>query len=232
MIIDLDKIDWQFLGTIILPFVAIIVTIWIYYLQKQKKHFSYGIISSKKHSVKVIGKSKVTITEITIRYKNPSKTPLTRQDFVSDVTTKFIRSTIIKAEIPNTFAYNPVEASISFLDDTSILTTNLLNEEDHINVLYLVSNFNNKIHVGGRIVGVRNITNFKIYDMIKQSVFLLFIVYFIWILTTIKETHTFDISSTLEYLLASSLALIVFSLIQIWREIKKQFVLFHSEELI
>ena len=215
MIINLDKVDWLFLGTVVL-------TIAIYYLQKNRKQLSYGLTEFSQYSVEEINYKKVVFTQIRIRYVNTGNLPLIKKDFVSDITTNFSGAKIIRAELYKTLEYSPVFAEIKTSDYSSTIHTDLLNPGDFLNALYIVSDFQNKVYISGRIIGVIRIKNFKVDDTKKLWAGLVLFLYFLGIGLGIKNTHKIIFPETFTIPLALCSAAIGLSIVNILREINKQ----------
>jgi len=162
---------WQFVGAL-LAFVAILVSLSLHRLQRNRKAFSYEVISrtlllSIKEEIKgrlqilLDGNVVRDIHMIVIRVLNSGNVPIVPSDY--DRTVKFAfgeKTQILSAEVIETNPEN-IEASVSIVSQKVVLTPVLLNVGDSITLKTLLSQFDGKIDVDGRIIGVKQLQKVK-----------------------------------------------------------------------
>lgn len=176
---------WQFIGAV-LALLAIVISIILYLKQRRFKSLSYEILSctpllSIEDEIK--GDLQVTyrgnlveqVHLIIIRIINTGNTPITTEDFERPVNISFgeeaevFTSEIVKMK-PDT-----IEASIAIRENRIILTPTLLNEGDELTYKTLVNKFD-KININGRIIGVKEIEEYKESSLLFNVIFVLGVV--------------------------------------------------------
>jgi len=158
---------WQFMGAL-LALVAIVVAIYIYFLQKYKKSLSYTILTDNElltTSEELHGKIKIffgktriqNINFLAIQIKNEGNVPILPTDFYEKLSLSFGSKTkILSAEL--TERYPDTLKPILRVETTTLLIDPILiNHEDYFTIKVLLSQYDNQIKVGGRIAGVKSI---------------------------------------------------------------------------
>lgn len=229
--IDLNKMNWDYIATVIIPFIVLLLTILFYFLQKRKKKLSYGIMYTKEHSMYEENEIKKPVKEIQIEYVNLGKEPLTKNDFISDIFTKFIEAKILHAEIVNVNSMFKNLYEINYSNDLASLKIMLLNPYESIRVNYTVKDFSNKIHIDAKIIGVRHIGKYKISNYAKQMIYSLSFVYFILLIKDTMETGMLNLNNSLQLFFYISTSFIILMLIQLFRIIKSQYVWYYIWEI-
>lgn len=158
---------WQFIGATF-AFAAVVVAIFLYWMQRQRKALSYEIISRTpllSMEEEVQGKLQILFDDklvqgvhlVAVRIINSGNVPIVSADYERPVNLSFGENTqILTAEVSET---NPeiLRATAAIEDTKVVLAPVLLNSEDSITLKILVSQFDGQISVDGRIVGVKGI---------------------------------------------------------------------------
>ena len=162
---------WQFIGAA-LTLMTIIVAILLYWLQRRRKALSYEIVTSTpllsveeeiKGRVQILFDNKPIkdVHLIVVRIINSGNLPIVSADYEFPVSLSFgENSQILSCEVSET---NPNSLQVTFnnIENTKVvLTPVLLNSGDAIALKMLVSQFEDRIFINGRIVGVKNIQKF------------------------------------------------------------------------
>jgi len=161
---------WQFIGAI-LALAAIFISIGLYLRQRRRKAMSYEIVSqtpllSMEEEVK--GKLKILFEDepvqkvhlIVAKIINAGNLPILPTDYQRPLSFGFDNEArVLTAEVIET---NPdsLEASIGIEGKKVAFEPTLLNEKDSITLKMLVSQFDGKVTVDGRIIGVKDIRKF------------------------------------------------------------------------
>jgi hypothetical protein len=158
---------WQFIGSV-LAVVAIIISLIIYFLQKSKKSLSYEILSETallsvakevEDKIKILfeGDSVKNVHLILLKISNTGNVSILPSDFLKNITISFDNSTrILSAEISGKKPHS-IEAILTIDGTELIISPSLWNSGDTITIKSLVSEFNEEIHVSGRIIGIKDI---------------------------------------------------------------------------
>jgi hypothetical protein len=158
---------WQFVG-VILAFLAIILSVGIYYKQRQFKSLSYAISSitqllnvhnEVRRRVKILYDDQPVqdVHLAIIELFNSGNVPITSTDYDHPVIFDFgVNARILSSEIIRTIPSN-LPASIEVQAKLIIFANILLNPEDSITVKVLLSGFEDRIAVTGRVHGVKEI---------------------------------------------------------------------------
>ena len=158
---------WQFIGSV-LAVVAIVISLIIYFLQKSKKSLSYEILSETallsvakevEDKIKILfeGDSVKNVHLILLKISNNGNVSILPSEFLKNITISFDNSTrILSAEISEKKPHS-IEAILTIDGTELIISPSLWNSGDTITIKSLVSEFNEKIHVSGRIVGIKDI---------------------------------------------------------------------------
>jgi hypothetical protein len=158
---------WQFAGFIV-SIIAIVVTVIIYFRQKNFKEISYEIISESsllsiskevesKLQILFDGKPVKGVHLILLRIANTGNLPIIPSDYIRNLSILFSGNVnILSAEITNR-SPNDIDTTIVINDGNITFSPSLLNSEDSIILKALVSQFDGTIDVRGRITGVKNI---------------------------------------------------------------------------
>ncbi len=159
---------WQFVG-VILALLATILSVAIYYKQRQFKSLSFAIISLTplldvrgeiKGKVKILYDDQ-PVQEVhlaIIELFNSGNLPIVSNDYEYPVLFSFGENTIVlSSEIISTIPQS-LPAKIIHQDGKIEVDPTLLNVGDAITIKALVSGFEGQITVGGRIQGVKEIS--------------------------------------------------------------------------
>lgn len=163
---------WQFVIATVIAVLAIVVSILIYLKQRQRKALSYQILTQTpllgleekiKGKLQILfdGKPVEDVNLIEFRIINSGNMPILATDYEHPINLSFDEKTkVLTAEV---FKTNPksLKATVKIEDAKIILPPVLLNSRDSIILKTLVSQFNGKISVDGRIIGVKDIRKTK-----------------------------------------------------------------------
>jgi hypothetical protein len=160
---------WQFVGAL-LGLVALIVSLVIYYRQKQHKAFFYEIIANtsilsvsdeiRSHvQITYEGSPVEDVSYLLIRFSNTGNVPIVAADFDEAVTIRLLQHThILSVEVIETTPKSlHAGVEVSQQNNTITLQPTLFNPGDSVTVKVLASQVKGRIEVTGRIVGVREI---------------------------------------------------------------------------
>ncbi len=158
---------WQFVGAL-LALVAILVSLGLYQIQRGRKELSYEMISRTRLlsvAEELQGKLQILFENtpvskvdlVVLRLTNTGNTPVTSTDYEREVSFKFGEGVrILTAEVSETIPEN-LRASVVLDDSRIVIQPALLNGGDSVTVKALLSQYDCKIEVDGRIVGVKRI---------------------------------------------------------------------------
>lgn len=159
---------WQFVGAI-LGILAIIVTIILFFIQRRKKSLTYEIISrtsvlsasdevSGKLQILYQGEAVRKVHLLVLKLANTGNVPITTLDYEREVSFMFTDcEKILSAELSEVQPPN-LAAEIVTKEKSVSLKPILLNPGDSISLKLLISGFDNKIDIDGRVVGVKSIS--------------------------------------------------------------------------
>ncbi len=159
---------WQFVG-VVLALAALVVSLLIYWLQRQKKSLSYEILSKNqlltvkealegRLQVLYEGQPAQNICLLFIRLFNSGNVPIPASDYERKISLSIgTSSKILSGVVTNVYPKN-LAIDISIEENRVTLQPILLNSKDSVTLKLLVSDFNANITVDGRIVGVKSIT--------------------------------------------------------------------------
>lgn len=184
---DKSKSMFIWLGTVILPLLAIIVTISIYLLSKDDKSLSYEIfgqyqlvnseLSVDDVEIKYLGNTVNNLEFISFRLTNFGDIPITADDFEREIKVSFSKDSII-------YSLKKGESSPQNLDpilknEGNFFTVSpiLLNPGDSFVVELILTGDMLPPEVDARIAGVRSITDkptFKHKDSIEKTIDIMF----------------------------------------------------------
>lgn len=155
---------WQFVGVVL----ALAASVVLFLLQRRRKALSYEVVSrTSLMSVKEEVKGRVQIlfdgTPVSdahmmiMRVTNAGNVPIVPSDYLRPVKFGFGEMVqILSAEVMETSPHN-IEASVEVDTGAVILTPVLLNGGDSITLKILLAQYEGKIDVDGRIVGVKHV---------------------------------------------------------------------------
>jgi hypothetical protein len=161
---------WQF----VIGFLGLVFGFIYYLLQRQQKRLSYEVLTNTLLvSVKEEVESRLQILFdgevvhdvriVVIRLTNTGNVPICTSDYEVPISLDFgSDSRLLTAQTIDTSPDN-LEAPITMETTKAVFAPILLNSRDSITIKVLVSGFNNQLVVGGRIVGVRAITEKAVY---------------------------------------------------------------------
>lgn len=162
---------WQFVGAI-LTFVSVFISLILYWVDRRHKALSYEVISENllsaigeefKERARIVfeGKPVQSIYKIVIRVINSGNVPILPVEYVDPVNFRFGKEAqILAAEIVRTNPSNLQDSTEIIIERTrAILKPALLNMGDSITFTALIGQYS-QTTVDGRIVGVREITDF------------------------------------------------------------------------
>jgi hypothetical protein len=162
---------WNFVG-VVLAIIALLVTIVIFIVQRKKKRLSYQVISLTSLlglKEEIAGKIKVLYegNEVTnvhlfeIKLINTGNQPIASSDFERPICISFADvTTILTSEI---YESNPkdIKGDLAVEGCSLAVKPLLLNPNDSLSIKTLISNFDGSFTVDGRIIGVRQITEYR-----------------------------------------------------------------------
>lgn len=158
---------WQFVGAI-LGFIAIVVTIVIFIVQRAQKKLSYEVVSretivsakdgfSEKIQILYEGQPVNEVDLLILKFVNSGNVPITSNDFEKALSIEFSGQVdVLTAEVTETLPSN-LKTEISFEEDIISVAPLLLNSGDTFTIKILLNEFDNVIKVNGRIIGVKAI---------------------------------------------------------------------------
>jgi len=161
---------WQFLGAIF-GFVAILVSIFLYQKQRQRKELAYEIISKTpllgakeeiRGGLQVMfhGKPVQNPHLIVVRIINSGNLPITSTDYERPISLGFgEEAQILTAETIRTNPSN-LRASVKAEGKKVVIAPILLNQGDSITLKILIAEFTGQVVVDCRITGVKRIMKF------------------------------------------------------------------------
>lgn len=163
MIPETNDPSWQFLG-FSLTAIGILVTYWIYWLQRQKKALAFGLVSSQRllsvsHEVssrvkvEFDGKPVSNVHLIVYALKNCGYRGIVRTDFEKRFRIVASEGVILSAEITSKIPSN-LDAKIEFDENAVELHPLLLNVGDQLVFRILLSAPEPKLEVDARILDI------------------------------------------------------------------------------
>ncbi|MDT7540166.1 MAG: hypothetical protein QOE33_70 [Acidobacteriota bacterium] len=158
---------WQFIG-VILALIAIAISFFIHYLQRQRKSLAYEITANTPVltvNEQIEGKIEVlyenipvnNVRLVTVKVINNGNVPITSNDYERKLS--FILKgevKILSSEILETYPES-LETPISVDENKITIEPILMNRKDYIVLKALVSNFEGKIDADARIIGVNKV---------------------------------------------------------------------------
>jgi hypothetical protein len=178
---------WQVIG-VILPVIAIAITVILYWIQRQKRALSWQVVSNTpllsidkeiKGNLEVLykGKHVQDVQLIIAKIINTGNVPITSTDYERPINFEFGKNTrILTAEVTETSS-DSLKASANIEGEKVILPPILMNKHDWITLKLLVNQYDDHISVDGRIVGVNKINEYT--ETYKTRAFIGFIMTFI-----------------------------------------------------
>jgi hypothetical protein len=172
---------WQFIGAV-LALLAIILTLYLFWLQRQRKSLSYDVISSTslvsvneaiKDSLQIFRNGKLIpgVHLLVVKLTNSGNIPIPSADYESPVILTFAGDDVVlEAEIMLTHPNN-VKASLEFNESEVKLSPSLLNPGDTIEMKILLSKFSGKVNVDARVLGIKQLQEGKgipNYDLVSS----------------------------------------------------------------
>lgn len=159
---------WQFIILVIIAIVTIIVSIIIYFKQRNRKKLSYEILSNTalltleeetKNDIQLSYKGTVVegVKFLLLRIFNSGNLPIVSADYDKPIRIEFGKETqvltaeVIKKNPPN------LQSMITIEDRVVTLFPTLLNPEDSITIKMLVTKYEEGLQVNSRIIGVSRI---------------------------------------------------------------------------
>lgn len=204
---------WQFIGLVI----TIIISLITCFLQKTKKSLAYEILAETallsvakevKDKIQILfeGDSVQNVHLILLKISNTGNVPILESDFDEEITISFDSSTrLLSAEISKKNPHS-IKAELTIKGTQLIISKSLWNSGDTITIKSLVSEFNEKIDVSGRIVGIKDIKKLSNSESYIYERGLYFIV-FLCLTSTFLYIFT---NQYIFYLLAIICAFVVF----------------------
>lgn len=168
---------WQFIGAI-LGIISILAAIIIFLLQRNKKQLVYEIIAKTpllnvsqeiENKVQILyeGKTVTKVHLIVIEFTNNGNIPITTSDYHAKVSITFTNTSKILSSSIDKTEPDSINPTINTQDSSIILEPTLLNSGDAIRIKALVSDFDEKTEIRGRLVGVKGIS--KRITKVRQS---------------------------------------------------------------
>lgn len=173
---------WQFVGAI-LALVAILATIGLFLLQRQRKRLAYDVVSKNqlltvkeelesKLRVFYDGQATRDICLLVIKVTNNGNVAIASADYERQLSISTgVRSKILSAAITEV---EPRGLEVNLSVDESIvkIAPTLLNPHDSITIKLIVSDFPGRVAVDARIIGVKRVERVGI-SSVRQSVLIL-----------------------------------------------------------
>jgi hypothetical protein len=185
---------WNFLGVVVGILVGII-TIGLYFMQRQKKAISFEILSDNallsvrneiKSKLQVLydGKAVKQVYLTLIRIFNSGNVPIQPSDYLQPIEMCFGNNAqILSAEVIESDPKN-LDMSLTVEGDKIILKSTLFNKDEYLKIKTLTTESCHQLTVTGRIVGVKQIKKFEgvkfwIYPTIGIGLLMQFAGYFL-----------------------------------------------------
>ena len=159
---------WQFLTVAIIAIIAILVTIILYLIQRQRKSLSWEIISNTpllsideeiRGDLQVLfaGKPVHDVQLIIFKIINSGNVPIKSTDYERPIKLKLGENALILTA--KVIDKNPssLETPIKNEGTSVVLEPTLMNEGDSFTIKMMVNQFDDQITVNGRIEGVKDI---------------------------------------------------------------------------
>lgn len=177
---------WQFIGSTI-GVLGVITTIWIYLLQKNRKGFSYLILTSHElltASEEIRGRIKVSFDKkpvqsvhlLVVKFTNNGNVPILLADFYQPIKIHFGEKTkILSADVIEHFpeTFDPV---INIEGNCLSIAPTLINSRDSFSIKFLLAQYiRGEMKISGRIAGIKAVTedtSIKTWRRIKRVNFL------------------------------------------------------------
>lgn len=154
---------------------SLIIPLLLFLWTRKTRSFSYSIIESSIHSTeKNEDGSTFYIEKIAIKYLNQGNVELKEEDFPIGVTTRFLKA----AKVNSAFVRDTLDVTqrplIIFKPSTTggLLQPQLFNAGDYCIVDYYVENYEQAVHVGGKVKGVSTIRNSTAFSTMWNNVIL------------------------------------------------------------
>ena len=172
---------WQFIGAV-LALIALFVSIYLFVLQRRKKTLAYEILSETKlltmkegfeGKVQILfeGQSVKNVHLLVIKIINNGNIPIASSDFEKALTFAFNEDVnILSAEIIDTYP-KTLKPMIDTNQNRLVLNPTLLNSGDSITFKLLLTQYDGKIEVDTRIIGVSEVK--KATEQRTQSLYYL-----------------------------------------------------------
>jgi len=217
--------DQNFIGTIVIPIVALIAAVAIYFLQRQRKRLAYELLSvDHVPPFEAGGVSKDY--DVRIAYTNSGNQPLVREDFRSAISTEFIGAdTIVAAESspPPMGIYE----SVSVAGCVATLKPDLMNPGDAIYATFRVRGLQNKVNVAARVAGVSHVENSKLRRFIADRAIVLSMFPAGYYLALFRNGETLPAAALLKF----AIPLILLFTAQIVGVLRTQCLLYFSHDV-
>lgn len=184
------KFDINFVTTILIPIISIIVTVIIYFFQKTKKQIAYKIISSQSFPTydKPLTELEFPNKAVVIEYINAGNTALEKLDFHKPINTYFPNAKIIEVKKYFPGHNDAIELEIKFNGSNAWFTPDLINPKESVFLYFFVQEFHNKVGVSSRIINGRPVFNKAFNDNLKEKVSLVFLFYLAALISNVYKT--------------------------------------------
>lgn len=166
---------WQFLGTVsggLLTIIAIVLSVWFFVAERQRKELSYEILSNSAVLVNPAAVGKIEIlyngtpvpdARLTlIRITNSGNVPIISENFEEPLIIESTEGTILSADVTETNPENLLprgwEPQIDAQAKTVDLPPLLLNDGDYFTIQLLSEEDIDDIDVDARIAGIQDAT--------------------------------------------------------------------------
>lgn len=162
---------WPVIG-VVFAVLAVLVTIIIFFVQRKTKKLSFEITSNTqllgvkdeiqgKVQVLYEGKEVKNVHLLTVKITNSGNQSISSSDYERPLSIEVSsESKILTHEVVDQEPTN-LGVSIDVRENEIIVAPTLLNEKDSFSIKALVSDFDGKANIDGRINGVKSITQFK-----------------------------------------------------------------------
>ena len=156
---------WQFLIGALIAVVTVVISIIIYFKQRNCKKLSYEILSNTaimsteekiKDDIQLSYKGKVVkdVKLLVLRIFNSGNLPVVSADYEKPISIEFGKETrVLTAEVIKKSPDN-LQSTISIENQVVTLYPALLNTEDSITIKMLVTKYEKELQVNSRIIGL------------------------------------------------------------------------------
>lgn len=195
---------WQFLIGALIAIVTIIVSIAIYFKQRNRKRLSYEILSNTallsveeevKNEIQLSYKGKAIegVKLVVLRIFNSGNVPVVSTDYEKPISIEFgtetrvLTAEVIKKSPPN------LQSTISIEDHVVTLYPALLNPADSITTKMLVTKYEKGLEINSRIIGVSRIEELHEGSFLTKAILAYVALLAAWLLGSVAWSFIFRV---------------------------------------